>query len=86
MAAENSTLSDINDAKPKAEMAGDRLHSLLSPLCDIDALLHCAAETLFYSADDEESAEAARRTIEAARKQLSVIRNRIDEEALAASI
>jgi hypothetical protein len=67
-------------------MAGDRLHSLLSPLCVIDALLHCAATTLWDSADDVESAEAARRTIEAARKQLSVIRDRIDEEALAAGI
>lgn len=86
MAAENSTFSDTNAAKPKAEMAGDRLHSLLSPLCDIDALLHCAAATLWDSADDVESAEAARRTIEAARKQLSVIRDRIDEEALAAGI
>ena len=60
----------------------EKLHGQLDKFGDIDALLSCAAETLW---DKNEDAESARRVICIARGMLANIRDRIDEAALEAS-
>lgn len=65
---------------PRSKLS-EKLHSQLDKFCDVDALLSCAAETLW---DNGEVDENARRVICIAKDILLGIRSQIDEAALEA--
>jgi len=78
-------MADMNitnqDESPLSKLS-ERLHGQLDELCNVDALLSCAANSLW---DKGEAEENARRVICIAKDILSGIRGRIDEAALEAS-
>lgn len=75
-------MNATNQNESPLSKLSERLHSQLDSFCNIDALLSCAAETLW---EKNEGVESARRVICIAREILAKVRDQIDESALEAS-